>query len=430
VKTTLLKREVRVAVALATILGAREASAEISVARGGGWELFSDGRIGGFISYTKGDGYPVITATQNPYGGGISANMANPIADPNQPLVQPTLESMRIRSGFLGNIFAIGVRRQLTEYTSLTGYLQFWSDIETESRRKYLPMPIDVRQGYMRIEGRWGGVVIGRQLTLYSRGAAEIDFLYGHGYGLGFPGNIDSSGPAAGHVGTGVIGPGFAAGFMYMTPVAGGLQLNVGIYDPVQLQGAWDRTKWARPEAELTYDVGLGTRGKLHLFANGIYQKVYLIGNPDSVNATVYGAGYGGRVEVGPLHVGVAAHYGQGLGLYYALETSEAAYDSNRNLRKSDGYYLQTQLALTKFDINLGAGISRIYELPTDGVPDPTSGVAISVIKYQLGLSAVLVYHVTPMLHVTAEYFRANYRWFLGEKQDVNFVNTGVTMVW
>jgi hypothetical protein len=286
-------------------------------------------------------------------------------------------------------------------------------------------------------------------LTLYSRGAATIDFLYGHGFGLGFPGNVDSNGPTAGHVGTGVIGPGFASGFVYVTPSLAGLQLNFGIFDPVVLQGAWDRVKWARPEAELTYDLKFGSTGKLHIFANGVYQKVYRIYEPDSTNTTVYGVGYGGRLEVGPFHVGVAGHYGKGLGLYYALETTEAAYDENHNLRKSDGYYLQTQLALTKFDINVGAGISRIYELPTDGVPTPqvpgdpaTLYDAKAVVKYQLGISAVFVYHLTPALHATAEYFRANYRWYSVDpvpgggpvptpaKQDVNFAALGLTMTW
>ena len=327
----------------------------------------------------------------------------------------------------------------------MTGYIEIWSDIESIGRRKYVPMPVDVRQGYMKMEGPWGSLIVGRQLTLFSRGAAEIDFLYGHGYGVGFVPAVDNQGTAAGHVGTGVLGPGFASGVIYTTPqVAGGLVLNVGIFDPVSLQGAWDRTKWVRPEAELTYDFAFGSRGKLHLFVNGGYQKAYRVNEPDSTNTTAYGTGYGARVEVGRVHLGVAGHYGQGLGLFYALETTDAAYDQSplHRLRKSDGYYAQAQVVVSKFDFNAGAGIARVTPLgpsteniggvqvpiPADG--DVVGGNRQSIIKYQLGMSAAVVYHVTPSLHVDLDYFRAQFRWQLGEHQDVNFVNSGITMTW
>ena len=424
-----MNRRIHVVVSAIALLVARDALAEQAFLHNGPWELFTSGRVGGFLSYTRGDGYPVITPTQNPFGGGINANTAAQIADPTMPLQQPTLESMRLRSGFLGNILGVGVRNQYTEWTTLTGYLELWSDIESETRRKYLPMPIDVRQGYLRAEGPWGTLTVGRQLTLYSRGAAEIDFLYGHQYGLGFPGAIDSSGPAAGHVGTGVIGPGFGGGAAYATPGFHGLQLTIGIYDPVQLQGAWPRTKWARPEGELTYDRALGTNARLHLFGNGIYQRVYKASDLDSVHTDVYGVGYGGRIEVGRFHLGLAGHYGQGLGLYYALETTEAAYDEHQRLRKSDGYYAQAQLAMPRFDVNAGVGLSRVYRLSTDGVVD-ANGSRISLIDYQLGMSAVFVYHFSRALHADLEYFRAQYHWYLGEHQNVNFINSGVTMTW
>jgi hypothetical protein len=401
----------------------------VTIVNAGGWEIFSDGRIGGFVSYTNGDGFPVQTATSSPTGGGIDINTAAPIADPMHPDQQPKIESWRIRSGFLGNILGVGVRHKLSENTTLTGYFQFWSDIETEDRRKYLPMPVDVREGFFKIEGPAGSISIGRQLTLFSRGAAEIDFLYGHGYALGYPGSIDSSGPAAGHIGTGVMGPGFGAGIIYTSPNFAGVQLTAGVFDPVKLVGSWPRTKELRPEAELTYDAELGSSAKVHVFVNGVYQRVYQSGDLDSNWTAASGVGFGARVEVGPVHLGVAGHYGQGLGLYYALETSSAAYDQQFNLRKSDGYYAQAQVVLGDFDINAGVGISRIYELPTDGLPD-ANGLRQSVIESQLGISGVVVYHFSPSLHASVDYLRANYKWHLGEKQDVNFVNTGMTVVW
>jgi len=431
----------------------REEANEAALQLGSGWEVFTDGRLGGFASYDRGNGYPVTALdasgnpTQTPFGGGINTNSASPIADPSMPNVQPRLEGWRIRSGFLGNIFAFGVRYHLGN-SVLTGYLQYWADIESESQRKYTPMPVDQREGYVRVEGKWGMVTVGRQLTLFSRGAVEIDFLYGHGYAVGFPTALNSDGPSAGHIGTGVLGPGFAGGILYATPKVGGLQLTVSVFDPVVLQGAWDRTKEPRPEGELTYDL-VWPSGKLHLFANGAYQRVYRIGEPDSTSTAAYGGGGGGRIEVGPVHLGVAGHYGQGLGLFYALETTEAAYDASplHRLRKSYGLYGQAQVVVGRFDLNAGCGIAGVVPLkqetatintatgpmtitiPADGAPD-SNGQRQSLIDYQLGISGVVVYHVNPHLHVSADYFRASFRWQLGEKQNVNFVNAGMTLTW
>lgn len=439
--------------ACAVVAPARQAAAEVTLVNAKGWELFSDGRLGGFVNYTRGDAFPLTqvdpttgNAIQVPFGGGITSNTdTNSIADPANPTEQRRLESMRVRSGFLGNIFGFGGRTALTPWTKVSGYLQFWANIESNGERKYVPMPVDVRQGYARIDGLWGSVTVGRQLTLFSRGAAEIDFLYGHGYGVGWPAAGVQSGTAAGHVGTGVLGPGFASGVIYFSPVLSGLQVNVGLFDPVSLQGAWDRTKLLRPESEITYDRAIGAKARLHLFVNGGYQKVYRINEPDSTSSSAYGVGYGVRAELAGFHLGLAGHYGQGLGLSYALETTEAAYDSSplHRLRKSDGYYAQAQYALTKFDFNAGVGISRVTPLgaetqvingvpvmiPADGERSAT-GTRQSLIKYQLGISAAVVYHVNQTLHLDVDYFRASFRWQFGEKEDVNFVSAGMTLTW
>jgi len=438
-------------VALSVVgLVTRQAAAEVTLLQTPKWEVFTDGRVGGFVSYTNGDGYPNAkldpmsgTPLSTPYGGGIPKNDAN-VIDETPPLAQPKLRSLRIRSGFLSNILALGVRTNIGE-TKLTAYIQMWSDIESESRRKYVPAPIDVRQGYLRLDGRWGGLTVGRMGTLFSRGAAEIDFLYGHGYGVGFPTAIDSNGTTAGHVGTGVLGPGFAAGFVYTTPDFSGLKVNVGVFDPVIIVGAWERTEWPRPEAEVTFDHQFTANTKVHVFVNGAYQPVYRVGEPDTTSTAAYGAGYGARVEGGAVHLGLAGHYGQGLGLYYALESSEASYDASpaHRLRKSDGYYAQLQVALPNVDLNAGAGISRVIPLnaetktlngmpvfiPADGTPD-ANGSRQSLIKYQLGLSAAVVYHFNEHLHFDVDYFRASFGWQLGEKQTVNFLNSGLTATW
>ena len=326
----------------------------------------------------------------------------------------------------------IGVRNQLTPWTTVTGYVQMWSFIESIARSKGNPNYPDTRQGYLKLEGPFGSFTAGRTRTLFSRGATDIDVLYAHKWGVGFPSTIDSSGPTQGMVGFGVLGSGFAAGMIYGTPNFHGLQLNVGIFDPAALGGAqWNGTKLPRAESELTGEWKFGSTGKLVVFVNGAYQKLYKQGQctpgPQSPcdPETVEGFGSGLRFEIGPFHLGLAQHYGKGLGLGYALENTYAVADAATHLRWSDGYYIQTQVVVNKFDFFTGWGISRIFLTDLDkATPE------LSVIKYQMGYNAGVVYNFTPNLHLDVEYFHADARWWLGEKQVLNCGASGMTFNW
>jgi hypothetical protein len=454
------------------------ALAEKIIARGDDWQVFTDGRVAGFLSWTYGQGPPQNTYGLDPSGnlttihdikgGGFGAFLEDqqPVRDPSLPadqntvMSQGTINAMRVRSGFLGNQLGLGVRGQLTPWTTVTGYIQIWAFVESEARQKNRPNYADVRQGYLKLEGPWGSLLAGRTRALFSRGATDINVMYAHRWGVGWPGGIDTNGPTLGMIGFGVMGSGFSAGAIYGTPVLRGFQLNVGIFDPIQLQNAqWTRTKFVRPEAELTYERKLGETGKLVLFGNGVYQKVYKAGycvagsneNPGPCDETAYGLGYGGRFEWGPAHLGVAGHYGKGLGLNYALEASDATADTYNNLRTNDGYYVQGQYVLGKFDLFAGWGIDRVFLTDQDNekVLDPRRAVdpnwtdddikreiaehgviPHSVIKYQMGINAGVVYNATPYLHFDLEYFRAEAKWYLGESQVVHVGSAGTTFNW
>ena len=405
------------------------------------------------------DGAPGVIL-HNALGGGWGVTAEQSASSTNQP-DQGTVNSMRIRSGFLGNQFGLGVRGQATPWTTVTGYIQIWAWVESNGRIKNNFNYADVRQGYAKLEGLWGSLLAGRTRTLFSRGATDIDVLYAHRWGVGFPGNsIDSYGPTQGQVGFGVLGSGFASGIIYATPVIKGLQLMVGVFDPVQLQGngAYVRTKYVRPEGEMTFERKFGNTGKVVLFVNGAYQKVYKDGycTVDPVtqlpcSQTAAGFGYGGRFELGPVHLGVAGHYGQGLGFNYALEPSDAAVDDSGKLRRTDGYYVQSQVVLGKFDLFAGWGIVRAFHttddlrkihdprLPVDPnwTPDQVTAeiqqygiYAHSAINYQMGINGGVVYNLTPQIHFDVDYFRAKAAWVLGESQVLNVVSAGLTFNW
>ncbi|MGC9982730.1 MAG: porin [Polyangia bacterium] len=364
-------------------------------------------------------------------GGGMSADASQPATSGTGQTPQGTIESMRIRSGMIGNTFGIGVRDRITERTSVTGYIQFWAWVESVNQQQTQINYADVRQGYVKLEGAWGSLMVGRSSELFVRGNTEIDILYGHGYGVGYPEAVDSNGPTQGQSGFGLLGSGFSAGVVYATPVLGGLQLTVGAFDPAQLDEAGTRTKWARPEAELTFERPIGKVGKFVLFGSGTYQRVYKTWAPDSDSVTAKGVGYGGRLELGPLRLGAAGYYGYGLGLYYAMEVSDASVDQEGQLRKSDGYYVQSMAVLGRVDVSAAWGITQIFMNADDHVVAPSTGYLLnSVIKYQQGFSCGAVYHVKPWLHLDVDLFRANFAWYLGQKQVDYIANSGMLFTW
>jgi hypothetical protein len=438
------------AVAIAFCIGpAGRAYAQITLGRSddGSLEFFTSGRLGGFVEVIKGDSLPQAYGPDPNNPGQVirvhPVGSDNGITYPGDPAVQPDgsilpgpLLASRVRSGFLPNILGFGVHYRLSDRTTLTGYASIWATAETDSERTFFYNYPDEREGYVRADGRFGSLLVGRSLSLFSRGSTEIDFLYGHGFGVGSPAGFETHGPSGGHIGYGVIASVFAAGVVYATPSLAGIQLTAGYYDPATFVGLyWVRTKLGRPEAELTYDLPPVSQFlRLHLFVDGTFQKLYASDGPRSAN--VYGIAAGGRVEVGRFHLGAAGFYGPGLGVNYALNGSDAVVDQyhTQQLRKFDGLYVQGQVVLRQFDFNAGWGITRVHELAADIDPmyyDPNTGQpAASILKSRMGISGAIVYHMSPRLHFDIDYFRADIRWWLGEQQVVHTFNAGTTLTW
>jgi hypothetical protein len=423
----------------ATLVGvalSRPALAEVEIAKANGWQLSTDGRVNAFLSYGFGDGPPKpLLMGEKEIPGGAGLNMTGDIISETNPDGSPvlnaggnpkqgTFRSMRLRSGFVPNVLGINLVNHLSEETTIRARLAFWGTIESESQRKTTYVVTDAREAWGSLSGSWGTFLIGRSIELFARGNSENDFLYGHGYSLGFPGNVDNIGPTAGMIGFGVLAAFFAPGIVYATPSVGGLTLSAGVYDPAPLAGTYEATHDARPEAELAYDI-TSDAVRLHLFCSGEYQKVYSAGS--TISATSYGVAYGGRFEMGPVHAGVGAHYGKGLGVYYALEADAVSVGPAPlfELRQFDGYSGFLQYAGGSFDIDLGMGISRGFQLDSDKA-DPL----FSTFKSQIGYSAAVVYHMNKSFHFDVDLFHGETTWFRGEEQRYTFLNTGAVVTW
>jgi hypothetical protein len=416
----------------------KSAAAEVVLLKtDGGFEFYTEGRVGGFVEAVQGQTLPTqfdqngnLTHTIGDGGlniGGLYTSL------PMGASGQGDVLASRVRSGFLGNILAFGLRRKLTDRVTVKGYISIWANIEDENQRAFVPAFPDTREGFVQVSGPAGSLLVGRTLTLFSRGATEIDFLYGHRYGVGNPAGFTTQGPSGGFVGYGVLAATFNSGIVYSTPNLHGLMLTAGYYDPTAFPGLyWERTEWGRGEAELTFDQPLGALGKIHLFANGAFQKVYAAQSDQS--ASVWGGGVGGRVELSAFRLGIAAHYGQGLGFAYAFDGSTAVVEQANNteaLRKFDGLYAQSMVVLGRFDLSAGAGITRVHEVPGDVIPNAMTGtLAYSLLKQRVGLAGGIVYHFSDYLHFDIDYFRASAEWWLGETQVVNTFNSGLTLTW
>jgi hypothetical protein len=467
-----------------TLLLPRVASAEITLVEKDGWTVYMNGRVQAFLNYNKGDGYPGPAAIDGNgqkvdlRGGGQSPSDAYHEYDKPPTARAATdvgkVEELRIRTGFVGNVLGFGIKKKLSESSELMAYTAVTTYIDSTSRRKYLEVRPDWRESFLRVSGLWGSLTAGRTGTLFSRGATEITYLYGFKYGLGWPGSVSSpggSGPGAGAVGFGVLANGFGGGITYATPDLAGAQVSVGIYDANSLvgSGVWERTKWPRAETELTFERKLGGAGMFKLFGNGAWQKVYSKDGPGS--STIVGAGYGGRVEIGPAHLGLAGHYGKGVGMDFALQPTPAIWDHRDEYQKDTlkmrtftGYYIQAMVSATKaIDISAGAGITSVAQTPEDKLDsknhdeasDPMGNltpaanddgdatrpdsVGFATIKSQTGIHGGATFHLTENLHLALEYFRAMFQWYKpipataqtpNPKQNFHVINAGITYDW
>lgn len=427
------------------LLWSSAARAELTVADTNGWRLYTEGRINTFASLGFGDDFPTPPpgSSYSVVGEGAPGAAGQ---NSEQDDVNNKYFAIRGRNGFLATILGFGMVRDLTPTTKVKGYIALWGHAETYDRSRSYTSEFDVREGYLNFDGPWGGFTAGRMLGLFGRISTEIDFNYGHNFGLGNPCG-DIQGPTCGHIGTGVMFPGFASGFAYATPTLAGFKLQVGIFDPVRVLGAWNRAPIPRPEGALSFEHHLGGTNLLKLQVEGMWQPVArgtidAAGTPSTVTSKVWGSAFGGRVEVGPVRFGAAVFAGQGLGQYYALQNSPVAFNTaTKELRFFKGLYAQAAVVLGPLQLAAGAGQVRVDELEADKIDG-----ALSNAKSQTGLSAAAYYGLSENLVLGLDYFRFQTDWYgapiidpatsgvIGrhapERQVVNYINAGATYHW
>ena len=451
------------------LLYPRPAAAEVTLVERDGWRFTFDGRVNAFLSVGKGDDFPKPTPGSAGMDHDVMGQQSRVNRSPEIGWKSSGQEDQngkyfaaRIRSGFVGNVLGFGLVKELTPTIQIKGYISIWSTVESPGRDKWTAVIPVTREGYFDVTGPWGSARVGRTFGWFGRMSTEIDMLYGHGYGVGLPCS-DELGPACGHVGTGVIFPGYSAGFAYSTPSLGGFQVHAGIYDPIVLgtpQAVWKRAPLLRPEGALTFETKLGAKGLFKMGFEGMFQPLARVNQktvvaadgtssivPTAESTSVWGASGGARLEVGPVRLGAAAFRGRGVGITYALQSTTATLDTKTGeLRTFTGMYGQGALMLGKVHLAVGGGAASADQLDSDRL-----NTGLSVIHRQLGVSAALYYHASDSVVLGLDYFRFMARWYgapksvlgpdgaptladgtlmPGEKQDLNFLNAGVTYHW
>ncbi len=410
-----------------------------------GWKISMDGRLNSFIVYGFGN-HNAASAPET--GNTIVGGIGTGISADNQVNTSGNFATPRIRSGFLPNVLAFNFTKSFGESTVLSGRLAIWAEVESNLRAEITPQ-IYAQEGWLKLEGGWGSLTVGRQLALFNRGAIEIDFNYGHGFGVGWPCNFNGEGPACGQIGYGALFPFFRPGFVYATPVLSGLQVTVGAFDPAMLPGKWERVITPTFQGEVAFTQPLPGLGMFKLFANGLWQRLGgqanfvdpTPANPNPpadastlANQTVdqWGVAGGFRFEAGPLRLGGTAHYGPGLGFNYAQENSPSAYynaavatdPNNGKLRTYRGLYAQAALVFGPVMIAGGVGVSQLLKLSFDDVslnPMP---------KQNLGINGVFNYHINENLVWDLDWFRSQSSWYgTAFAQTVNVVSSGFTLL-
>ncbi len=217
---------------------------------------------------------------------------------------------------------------------------------------------IDTRNVYFQFgNANWGTLKFGRDIGLFGQNIILSDMTL-----LGVGGTSNAGIPyntTFGMIGHGYMYTGFQPQIAYTSPVMGGFQGAVGIFQPSKFAG--DETKTPGVQAKLDYDWKGRVPGKV--WGGLVYQKTDCStgststacgSNNKEFTATGYEAGV--KAGIGNFEAVAYGFTGKGLGLSTVGAQFFGGSNGSGNKTDSTGYFLQTTYKLgdTKFGINYG----------------------------------------------------------------------------
>jgi len=138
----------------------------------------------------------------------------------------------------------------------------------------------------------------------------------------------------------------------------------------------------------------------VHLFGNGGYQKLYVGARRSTQHV---GTGYGGRVEIGPVHLGGGGH-SAGVGLTYAFDgsaTSSSQHDPIASAALVQRHRRDGAARRRQFDINLGFGRTQVARTDQDNA---TTDASSSPNRHFRGV----VYHLNESFHLDVDFINTS----------------------
>lgn len=420
------------------IAAQREAAAEILITEHDDWKLSLDGRLNGFINYSQGDKTPAGVAEW-------TAGLFEP-TDPNSGKIAV----IRVRSGFVQNVLGFNLSKEVKPGYKIGGRFALWVGASNE-RKPILGQQaaVEAREVYLQVDAPWGTLQAGRTLGLFGRGGILMDAEIVHANGLGNPCSTRSIlGGACGFAGHGVLFPAFNAGILYSTPSLGGLQITGALFDPsVNSEKSYEITPYPRLEAQVAFQY----RKIFKVFAEAMWQRLInsspitdpttgepvldTNGKPKNQIADASGVSAGASLSVGPLQLGGSVYQGKGLTLIVPIFNTPILTDENKILRPGYGFVGLASLTFGSTKIAGGAGLSHLNLTKSEMAPYSQ----LVPPKQQVGISIGLYQTFFKQLTWAVEYFRGQYTWYdyqqgvgtpvVSPKQNVNFFNTGLTLV-
>ena len=439
------------------------ASAEVELAKAGGWIVSTDGRVNGFVSHVWGDDRPEGLESL-PWVG------FNETGDPGQADADGKLRRTRIRSGYVPSVLAFNLKKPKPGGLSVAARVEIGLQIATVDPVFVAnPTWMDPRSVYLDLSGNWGSVRVGRDFRLFSRGNLFMNYELGHAYGVGFPCAYEKVfGGACGHVGFGTLWPDFTAQITYTTPNFGDVfQVSAGIFDPRTVPTySWTRVPLPRFEGEAIakYDFTPGWGFKS--WVNGAYQQVGIgynvvdattnevIGREDAMQ-TAYGVGGGVIGYLGPVKAGFSGYMGRGMDAFEFLtfnpifvSRDSGLPNQEREFRPTRGFLAEASVTIGSTWVMGGYGMALLDRMDTDVPIEPRGPEDINqppLLRSQTGISAG-VFHRIEQVVFGLDYFNAHYGFdpryvdpdptdavqgtYVDSEQNVHAVNAGATLEW
>jgi hypothetical protein len=281
----------------------------------------------------------------------------------------------------------------------------------------------EFRQAYFSFGDKsWGTVLVGKDLGQFGRDAILNDMtLLGVGSGAATQGGGGTT--TLGRIGTGYMYADFNGQINYTTPNMNGLQITVGIDQPLQLSSL-EATNTNTGSLTAAVDqkspafVGVArysfaaenVSGKL--WVEGKQQKAYATGFSGNSNI----AGIGGNLNAGGLSATAYYYRGEGAGTTAWLLDGYST--TNNAKRDSDGGYVQLTYVLpTKTKAGLSWGRSNL---------DRAGGEANTTLVKSNEMSTAGLYHpLTKHLNLVGEYSRVESENHAGAENKADVVSLG-----